>query len=410
MLEKCGEVIAREFAYLRDEKNQKLYYLDSGASSLRPLSVIEEMAAFEKFSYANVHRGVYRRSEESTFRYERVRQQVADFVRASTAEEIVFTSGATASLNIVAHCYASSNLKSGDEICLPITEHHSNIVPWQMVCEKVGCRLVYIPLDASGRLDMEQAAQLIGPRTKIVAFGHVSNVTGVVNPVSALIRLAKSVGAKTVIDGSQAGGHVSIDVLQLDCDFYALTGHKMLAPSGVGVLYGKKALLDSMPPLFGGGEMISRVQLHESQYKSAPHRYEAGTPLISAVIGLGKAIDLWNLLDREALRCQERHLGEKAATYLESVQDVQLLSPRDRRHDWIGTVAFSHPRIHPHDLAAVMDSYGVCVRAGQHCTEPLHRALGVHSSIRLSPFVYNSEVDIDKFELGMEKCLELFDS
>lgn len=409
MLEECDPLIVEEFGYLNNDDNSKLHYLDSGASSLRPQSVISAMEKFEKSTYANVHRGVYRRSEESTLCYERVRKETADFLGARSENEIVFTSGATAGLNIVAQCYGRSVLSAGDEICLAISEHHSNIVPWQMVAEQVGCRLVYIPLDSRRRLDMDAARSLIHAKTKIVAVAHVSNVTGVVNPIAELVEIAKEFDAVTVVDGSQAGGHLEVDVSELGCDFYVLTGHKMLAPSGVGVLYGRECLLNQTPPLFGGGEMISSVGLQRSQYKQAPHRFEAGTPLITAVVGLGRCLELWGKIDRIKAQEKERELGEAVVEYLESIPGVKLLCPVDRSADWIGTVAFEHESIHPHDLAAIMDSFGVCIRAGQHCTEPLHQALGIHSSIRVSPFVYNSMADIRVFIEAMEKCRKLFD-
>ncbi len=377
-------------------------YLDNAATTQKPRVVIDRMSRFYAYENANVHRGVYRLSEHATHEYEAARATVAEFLGGVRSEEIIFTRGVTEALNLVASAWGRTYVNAGDEIVLSIAEHHSNIVPWQLVAQATGARLVFLPLTAECRLDMTRARELIGPKTKILAIQHVSNALGVIHPLKELIALAKAHGAISVVDGAQAVPHFNVDVLDLDCDFYAFSGHKMLGPTGIGCLYGRARLLETMPPYHGGGDMIESVTVDGFTCAEIPAKFEAGTPNIAGAIGLRATIDFLATAPRAEAIEHERELGRHLVEELRGNKHVRLFTPGG--DDWIGTVTFYHEVIHPHDVAAFADQEGVCVRAGHHCAQPLMRALGVGSTSRVSPYLYNTHEDIERFIRALRKA------
>lgn len=382
-----------------------VYYLDNAATSQKPQRVIDRMSHFYAFETSNVHRGVYKLAEQATAFFEGTRKQVALFLGEVDTKEVIFTSGTTDSLNLVAQCWGGQFLKSGDEILLPISEHHSNIVPWQLVAQAKGAKVVFAPLDAHFRLDLKATKKLINKRTKVLAFGHVSNALGVIHPVKELVALAKSVGAISVVDGAQAVPHFDVNVRELGCDFYAFSSHKMCGPNGVGVLYGREELLNAMPPYRGGGEMISRVTTEGSSWNLLPHKFEAGTPDIGGVVGFGEALAFFHSIDREKAMKDDIALSKKFLSELKKHKDIQIFV--DSVEDWIGIISFHHKSIHPHDIATLLDSENVCVRAGHHCAQPLMEFLKVPATTRISPFLYNNEKDLEKFLVGLNKVEKL---
>lgn len=383
-----------------------LAYLDSAATSQKPKQVIDRLLAYYSEENANVHRGIYNLSETATAHYEESRLKIARFIGVKDEGEIIFTSGTTAGLNLVAKSWGETYLQPGDEILLPITEHHSNIVCWQMVAKKTGAIIRYIPLTKDFRLDIKECAKLITKQTKVLAFAHVSNVLGIIHPVKELVAMAHDVGAITVCDGAQAIAHLNVDVKDLGVDFYCFSGHKMCGPTGVGVLYGRRSLLEKMPPLFGGGDMIISVSCEGSVWAELPNKFEAGTPPIAQVIGLGASVDFLQSLDRQTLLKHEINLGEKALKTLTRNKHIKTFVQGSE--DWVGIVTFHHEKIHPHDLAAILNDQGVCIRAGHHCAQPLMNYLGVSSTSRISPFMYNNDSDIERFLIGLEKAEQLF--
>lgn len=397
--------IREQFPFLK-EINPGIHYLDNAATSQKPRAVLDALHQSYVQKSANVHRGVYRMSEQATYDYEQVREKVKNFINARSEKEIVFTSGTTGGMNFIARSWGEQFLKEGDEILLSLTEHHSNIVPWQMVAKKVGAKINYIPLNDSYDWDLEAAKNLLNANTKVVSLGHISNVLGKINPVQELLNLAKAQGALTVIDGAQAAPHLPIDVQKLDCDFYCFSSHKMLGPTGVGVMYGKERCLNAMEPLFGGGEMISSVTIEGSTWNQIPHKFEAGTPPITQVIALGAAVDFLQGLDRVSLLNHEKELGLMALEYLKSKPQIKTFNQSE--DNWTGVVTFYHQEIHPHDIAAFQDSLNVCVRAGNHCAQPLMHALNVPATIRLSPYIYNTEEDIKQFIRAMDEVEKIF--
>ena len=387
-------------------QQEKLHYLDSAATSQKPQVVIDAVKEAYSSLNANVHRGVYRLSESATRAFEGTRDKVASFLGNVKREEVIFTSGTTAAINLIARAWGESEIKSGDEIVLTVAEHHSNLVPWHQLAEKTGATIKYIPLNDKLRLDLDAAKKLITDKTKLVACAHVSNVLGIIHPIEHIISLAKQVGAKTLIDGAQAVPHLEIDVKSLDCDFYCFSSHKVLGPTGVGVLYGKKQVLDAMPPFLGGGDMIESVSLEGSTYAPLPYKFEAGTPPIAQVIGLGAALDFLTGLDRKSALLHDRQLGMYAFEALKDNPHMTLhVHPGD---DWIGTITFTHKIIHPHDLAAFQDSHGVCIRAGHHCAQPLMSVLQSPATTRMSPYLYNNRSDIDAFLDAISKAEQVF--
>jgi SufS family cysteine desulfurase len=383
-----------------------LVYLDSAATSQKPQIVIDRMNRYYGAENANVHRGVYELSESATRAFEGAREVVASTINAALTETI-FTRGTTEAINLVAQSLGQLLLQPGDEVLLTIAEHHSNIVPWQIVAERHGAKVRFIPLNKDRRLDMQEATRLVNPRTKIMAFAHISNVLGIEHPVRELIAMAKSVGAVTVIDGAQGIAHLPVDVKALDCDFYAFSGHKVFGPTGIGVLYGREKLLERMPPYQGGGDMIERVSITGSTWNVLPSKFEAGTPNIAGAVGLGAAFEFVKTLDQNKMLAHDRALG------LTLVDELKRHFPKvhlmiEPGPDWVGLVTLAHASIHPHDLAAICDSEQVCIRAGHHCAQPLMELFGVPATARVAPFLYNDENDIDRFVAALHKAEKLF--
>lgn len=379
-------------------RGKSLVYLDNGATTQKPEAVIQAIDAYYRECNSNVHRGAHYLSDEATARFENARQSVADFVNASR-EEIIWTRGTTESINLVASCYGAS-LKAGDEVVISTLEHHSNIVPWQMACERSGALLKVIPLNGDGSLDLAAWRALLNERTRIVALTQVSNALGTVNPVSEMIRDAKAVGAVTVIDGAQAVSHFSVDVRALDCDFYAFSGHKLFGPTGIGVLYGRKALLEAMPPWLGGGEMIETVSFERSTWNRLPYKFEAGTPNIAGAIGLGAAIEWLQAQDRTALAAHEAALLRDATARAEAFDGLRLIGTAPGK---VAVMSFLLDGTHPHDVGQLLDQQGVAVRTGHHCTMPLMDRLGIPGTVRASFSIYNDSTDIERLFLALEK-------
>jgi cysteine desulfurase / selenocysteine lyase len=395
--------IRRDFPVF--ENNPGLIFLDTAASAQKPRAVIDGVADFYRRDYANVHRGVYRLSARSTELYEEAREKLRGFINAADAREIVFVRGATEAINLVANTFGPTFLKSGDEVVISELEHHSNIVPWQMLRERVGIKLVVVPIEPTGGLDMAALETLIGPRTKLVAMTHIANAIGSLLPVERIIRLAHARGAKVLIDGCQAIPRMKVDVRALDCDFYAFSGHKMYGPSGIGVLYGKLALLDAMPPWQGGGDMILNVTFEKTTYNETPHKFEAGTPDISGAIGLGMAVDYIEGIGRERIFDHEEALTGYGVDVLSQMPGVRLIGAGQRR---FGVLSFEVEGIHPHDLATILDQHKVAVRAGHHCAQPLMDKLGLAATTRASLGIYNDESDIDALADAIRAAQAIF--
>jgi len=378
--------------------DQPLVYLDSGATSQKPRAVIDAVNAYYSQSNANVHRGIYALAEEATALYEAARATIATWINAST-EETIFTRNATEAINLVAYTWGREHLQSGDVVLLTPMEHHSNLVPWHMLAAQTGAEVAHIDLLPDGRLDLESLDQhLAGGRVKLVATTYISNVLGTIVPVQEIARRAHAAGAVYLVDGSQAVPHLAIDVRRLDVDFLAFTGHKMLGPMGIGVLYGRRSILEEMPPFMGGGEMIRRVDLFTSTWNQLPWKFEAGTPSVGDAVGLGVAVDYLQRLDMEVVAAHDRRLAAYAMERLRVLHGVTVHGPEERG----ALVAFSVEGIHPHDLASLLDERGIAVRAGHHCAQPLHDLLGVSATTRASFYVYNHEHEIDLLAEGIE--------
>jgi cysteine desulfurase / selenocysteine lyase len=398
-----SRAVRRDFPIF--ERNPGLVFLDSGASAQKPNAVIDGVAEFYRTDYANVHRGVYRLSAISTDRYERARESVRRFLNAADPSEIVFVRGTTEAINLVAQSWGGTFLKPGDEVVLSELEHHSNIVPWQLLRQRTGIKILAAPIDATGGLDLAAFERLLSPRTKLVAITHLSNVTGHIVPVETVIRLAHGVGAKVLLDGAQAAPRLPVDVRALDADFYVFSGHKAYGPTGIGALYGKRALLDAMPPYQGGGTMIRTVTFEETTFLDPPQRFEAGTPDISGAIGLGIALEYIESLGREAVREHEETLTGIAVRRLAALDGVSVVAAGQRQ---LGVVSFAVEGIHPHDLATILDQNKVAVRAGHHCAQPLMERLGVGATTRASFGVYNDESDVDALVAAVEVGQKMF--
>lgn len=383
-----------------------LVYLDNGASSQKPEAVLRAMDDYYRRRNANVHRGVHTLSEEATAEFESARLRVARFINAPSDKQIVFTRGTTEAINLVANTWGRANLRPGDEVLITEMEHHSNIVPWQILQEQLGFTLRYVPITLDGFLDMEALDSLLTERTKLFCFIHVSNVLGTVNPAAELIRRAHAMGALVLLDGAQSVPHMPVDVQALDADFLVFSGHKMCGPTGVGVLYGRRALLEAMPPWQGGGDMIREVKMSGSKWNVIPYKFEAGTPAIAEVIGLGAAVDYLSAVGMEWIDAHDRDLVQYAWGRLQEVEGLHILGPGP--YERSGLVSFTLGDIHPHDLSAVLDRSGVAVRAGHHCAQPLHDKLGILASARASVYLYNSRDEIDTLVTGLEKANEIF--
>ena len=400
--------LRRDFPILHQEMNGKpLAFLDSAASSQRPRRVIDCMEDYYRRYHANVHRGIYRLSEEATFAYERARGKVAKFIGAANPREIIFTRNTTEAINLVAYAWGAANLREGDRILLTVMEHHSNLVPWQMLAQRTGAHLDYVGIDSQGRLVLEELDQLLSERTKIVAVTHQSNVLGTINPVRVIAERAHAVGALVLVDGAQSVPHMPINVQDLGIDFLAFSGHKMCGPTGAGVLWGRRKLLESMPPFLGGGSMIKLVELAGSSYADVPARFEAGTPAIAEAITLGEAVDFLSEVGMEAIHRYEDELLEYMLNRLGEVEGLTIYGPHTTEARG-AAVSFALDGVHPHDVAAILDGEGVAVRAGHHCTQPLHRLLNVPATTRASLYLYNIPEEIDRLVLGLEKAKGMF--
>jgi cysteine desulfurases, SufS subfamily len=400
------EAVREQFPILHQQVNgHPLVYLDSAASSQKPRSVIDAVSRYYELDHSNVHRGVHTLGSRATDAYEGAREKVAKFLNAKSAEEIVFTRGTTTALNLVASSYARSVCKEGDEIVITPMEHHANLIPWQQAAKATGATLKYIPLQPDGTISLADVEQTVTPNTKVVAMTYVSNVLGVVNPIKEVTAIAHKNGAVMVVDGAQSTPHMKIDVQDLDCDFYALSGHKMCGPTGIGALYGKKSLLDNMEPIEYGGEMIDFVDLYESTWKEAPYRFEGGTPIIAGAVGLGAAIDFLEQIGLDEIDKHEKKLASYAYDKLSMIDDVTIYGPKANR---VGLVTFNLGDIHPHDVSTVLDSYGIAIRAGHHCCQPLMRWLNVSATARASFYLYNNEEEIDRLVDGLIRTKEFF--
>jgi cysteine desulfurase/selenocysteine lyase len=386
-------------------RGRRLVYLDNAATTQKPRAVIDAIARFYSSENANIHRGVHYLSERATLAYEAVRRQVAEFLGAASEREIVFTRGTTEAINLVAGSYARSVLRPDDEVLITTMEHHSNIVPWQLVCEERGAQLRAVPITDSGELELEVLDRMLGPRTRVLALAHVSNALGTVNPVKRLAALARERGVVVLVDGAQSAPHLPIDVQDLGCDFFACSGHKLFGPTGIGVLYGRQALLESMPPWQGGGDMIETVTLQRSTYAAPPARFEAGTPAIAQAIGLGAAIQYLRGVGLPAIRAWEAELLDYATERVRSIAGVRLIgTPRDR----VGVLSFLLDGVHPHDLGTVLDDEGIALRAGHHCAQPVMQRFGVPATARASFAFYNTRDEVDALVGGIERARRIF--
>ncbi|MDU4696071.1 MAG: cysteine desulfurase [Paenibacillus sp.] len=401
-----AEELKKQFPILQQDINgHPLVYLDSAASSQKPAVVIEALKHYYEWDNANVHRGVHTLGSRATDAYENAREKVARFIGAARREEIIFTRGTTTALNLVASSYGPANVGEGDEIVITPMEHHSNLIPWQQLALKKKAVLKYIPLQPDGHIDLADAEKTITAKTKIVATAYVSNVLGVVNPVKELAAIAHRNGAVMVVDGAQSTPHMKVNVQELDADFYAFSGHKMCAPTGIGVLYGKKQLLESMEPIEYGGEMIDDVGLYESNWKELPWKFEGGTPIIAGAVGLAAAIDFLEGIGLEEIHRHEAKLAAYAMNRLAEIEGLTLYGPRERE---VGLLTFNLQDIHPHDVATVLDASGIAIRAGHHCCQPLMRWLEASATARASLYLYNTEQDIDRLAEALIQTKEYF--
>jgi len=386
-------------------KGKPLVYLDNAATSQKPKIVLDRMREYYETLNANVHRGVHTLSQEATDAYEGARELVRGFIGAGETKEIIFVRGTTEAINLVAQTYGRSRLQKGDEIIVSGIEHHSNIVPWQIACEYSGAVLKVIPVNEKGELIVEEYRRLFSPRTRLVAVGHVSNALGTVNPVEEIIRIAHEHGVHVLVDGAQAVPHQVVDVQALDADFYAFSGHKMFGPTGIGVLYGKAGLLESLPPYQGGGEMIRSVTFEKTTYNDLPHKYEAGTPNIAGAIGLGAAITYLNATDREALARYEDDLLRVATEEIQKIDGVRIVGTAARKS---GVLSFVMEHVHPHDIGTVLDDEGIAIRTGHHCAQPVMERFRIPATARASFAFYNTMEEIERLVRGIQRVHEVF--
>ena len=402
------ELIRQDFPILQRTvaSGAPLVYLDNAASSQKPLAVIQAMDDYYRRYNANVHRGVHTLSEEATAAFEDAREKVARFIHAPHSRQVIFTRGATESINLVAHTWGRANLRPGDEVLITEMEHHANIVPWQILREQLGFTLRYVPVTDQGLLDLDALDTLLTERTKIFCFVHASNVVGTINPVEYLVARARAVGAKVLIDGAQSVPHMAVDVQALDADFFAFSSHKLCGPTGIGVLYGKRDLLEAMPPFMGGGDMIREVTMAGSKWNSLPYKFEAGTPAIAEGIGLGAAVDYLQSVGMDWVRSHEQEITRYAYTRMSEVEGLRILGPGPEQRG--GLIAFTLEGVHPHDIAALLDRSGVAVRAGHHCAAPLHARYGIPASARASFYLYNTAAEVDVLVEALHKTQEVF--
>ncbi|EIS8278237.1 cysteine desulfurase [Listeria monocytogenes] len=400
--------IRADFPILAQEINEKpLAYLDNAATSQKPKQVIEALTHYYEFDNANVHRGVHTLAARATDAYESARGKVAKFIHAREVAEIIFTRGTTSAINLVVDSYAEANIEAGDEIVISYLEHHSNLIPWQQLAKRKGAVLKYIELEEDGTISVEQAKKTIGEKTKIVALAHVSNVLGTITPIKEIAAIAHQFGAVILVDGAQAVPHMEVDVVDLDADFYAFSGHKMMAPTGIGALYGKRELLDAMEPTEFGGEMIDFVELYDSTWKELPWKFEAGTPIIGGAIALGAAIDYLAEVGLANIHAHEQVLASYAIEEMSKIEGITIYGPKDASKR-CGLVTFNLEGAHPHDIATILDEDGIAIRAGHHCAQPLMKWLDVSSTARASFYIYNTKEEIDALIDGLKLTKEYF--
>ncbi|EAE6208957.1 cysteine desulfurase [Listeria innocua] len=400
--------IRADFPILAQEINEKpLAYLDNAATSQKPKQVIAALTHYYEFDNANVHRGVHTLAARATDAYESARGKVAKFIHAREVAEIIFTRGTTSAINLVVDSYAEANIEAGDEIVISYLEHHSNLIPWQQLAKRKGAVLKYIELEEDGMISVEQAKKTIGEKTKIVALAHVSNVLGTITPIKEIAAIAHKFGAVILVDGAQAVPHMEVNVVDLDADFYAFSGHKMMAPTGIGALYGKRELLDAMEPTEFGGEMIDFVELYDSTWKELPWKFEAGTPIIGGAIALGAAIDYLAEVGLANIHAHEQALASYAIEEMSKIEGITIYGPKDASKR-CGLVTFNLEGAHPHDIATILDEDGIAIRAGHHCAQPLMKWLDVSSTARASFYIYNTKEEIDALIDGLKLTKEYF--
>ena len=405
-VDRAAELRAQFPILQREIYGKRLVYLDNAASSQKPESVLQAMDRYYRHSNANVHRGVHTLSEEATTLYEDARTRIARFINAPSDKQVIFTRGTTDGINLVAQTWGRANLGPGDEVLITEMEHHSNIVPWQILRDQLGFTLRYIPITQEGVLDLSNLETLINERTKLVSFVHASNVLGTINPVTEIASAAHASGAKVLIDGAQSVPHMSVDVQALDADFFVFSSHKMCGPTGIGVLYGKRELLEEMPPYQGGGDMIREVRMEQSTWNTLPYKFEAGTPAIAEVIGLGAAVDYLKDVGMEWVHAHEQAITEYAHQKLGQIEGLRILGPGPEQRG--GLVAFVLEGVHPHDTSYVLDQEGVAIRAGHHCAQPIHDHYDIVASARASFYLYNTTEDVDRLALGLEKAQQIY--
>ena len=401
------ETIRKDFPILQRVVNgHQLAYLDNAATSQKPLAVLQAMDDYYRNTNANVHRGVHTLSEEATAQYEGARGRIGRFINAGSSKEIIFTRNATEAINLVAYSWGLDNLGPGDEVLITEMEHHANIVPWQLICKRTGATLRYVPIDAQGSLRLDLLDELLTERTRLFAFVAMSNVLGAINPAAELVARAHAVGALALVDAAQSVPHMPVDVQALDCDFLVFSSHKMCGPTGVGVLYGRRAVLEGMSPFMGGGDMIREVHMDGSRWNSLPWKFEAGTPAIAEVIGLGAAVDYLSHLGMGWVREQEHALVSYAVEKLTQVEGLRIIGPSGEQRS--GVAAFTLADIHPHDIAAILDSEGIAIRAGHHCAQPIHDHFGIAATARASFYFYNTFEEVDRLAAALEKVQSVF--
>jgi cysteine desulfurase / selenocysteine lyase len=404
-----AEIVRADFPILHREVHSKpLVYLDNAATSQKPHAVIHALEHYYSHYNANVHRGVHTLSGEATDAYEGARVKIAKFVNAASEQEIIYTRNATEAINLVAYSWGMNNLQRGDEVILTVMEHHSNLIPWQFVEQKTGARLKFVQLTPEEEFDFGHYQSLVNDRTKLVSVAHVSNTLGCINPVKDITALAHQYGAKVLIDACQSAPHMQLDVQDLDCDWLVASGHKMCAPTGIGFLYGKLDLMRSMPPFMGGGEMIADVFLENATYADVPHKFEAGTPAIAEAIALGAAVDYLTNIGMDKIHAYEQELTTYMVEKLMNVPLVKIYGPKLPK-ERAGLAAFTSADIHPHDLSTMLDQAGIAIRAGHHCTQPLHRFLKAQSTARASLYFYNTQAEVDAFIAALIESIEFFD-
>jgi cysteine desulfurase/selenocysteine lyase len=389
----------------REVKGKQLVYLDNAASSQKPVQVLDAMDRYYREIHANVHRGVHTLSEEATAAYEGARAKVSNFIGACCPKEVIWTRNATEAINLVAYSWGRSHLKPGDRVLLTEMEHHANLVPWQILAAEKDVELDFVRVADNGTLILDDLPKLLTPKTKLFGFSAASNVLGTLNPVKELTQAAHKVGALVLLDACQAVPHMPFDVQDLDIDFAAFSGHKMLGPTGSGVLWGRREILNAMPPFMGGGDMIREVKLRQSKWNELPWKFEAGTPAIAEAVGLGAAVDYLSALGMENVYAAEHDLVTYAMEQIQDIEGLKILGPRDRR---TGLVSFILGNVHPHDIAAALDSLGIAVRAGHHCAQPLHERFGVPATARASFYIYNTREEVDILVSGLRKVAEYF--